>query len=219
MKLILLILAMCLTSACATSVPRAENFPQTQQKKALTAQHWSFIAEDAAQRTQSALSKQGITTNMPIYIAETSQHDFDKAFRKYMIAHLIDKGIAVSTVPQGAIEVKYESQVIRHGQAIDLEMSGYKPGMLAAGVASFWVLRDVFRGSSSASSRYGSVAVAGAYDAYQALSPGETPVELILTTSITSNNRYVMLNADAYYIEKGEEWLFEGCGNRRRCRK
>lgn len=215
MKLILIALALCFTSACSTSIPRAENFPISQQKKALMAKHWSLIAEDAAQRTQSALNKLG--SSMPIYIAESSQHEFDKAFRKYMIAHLIDNGAMVSTVPEGAIEVKYESQVIRHSQAVDLEINGYKPGILTAGLASFWVLRDVMRGGSD-SSRYGSVAAAGAFDTYMALSPKETPIELILTTSITHNNRYVMLNADAYYIEKGEEWLFEGCkGSRRRC--
>jgi hypothetical protein len=108
--------------------------------------------------------------------------------------------------------------VIRHGAGVVRELSGYQPGMAIAGVASFWVLRDVFKSFSDAKP-YGTLATAGAYDAYKALRPSETSVELIVSTSITQNNRYLMLNADAYYIEKGEEILFEGCkGNRRRCR-
>lgn len=218
MKFIIVLLVSLFTTSCTTNVPKAESFPPSQQKKALMAHHWSLIAQDAAQRTRTALTKQGFSSSTPIFIAETSNYDFDKAFKKYMIAHLIEMGAAVSTLPEGSIEVKFESQVIRHSRAIDLEVSGYKPGMLAAGVASFWVLRDIFK-SGSQSGSYGSVAIAGGYDAYRALNPGETPVELILTTSITNKNRYVMLNADAYYIEKGEEWLFDGCGTRRRCRK
>jgi hypothetical protein len=65
-----------------------------------------------------------------------------------------------------------------------------------------------------------SVATAAAYDVYNAKNPGETGVELLISTSIIHNDQYVMLNADAYYIEKGEAWLFEGCKgkNRRLCR-
>lgn len=205
-------------AGCVNNVPKAEFFPPATQKKALTAQHWSWIAADAATRTRLALGKQGIGTEQAIYVADNAKYDFDKAFRKYLISHLIDSGVTVSTIPQGAIEVKYESQLIRHGNAIDMQTSGYKPGMLVAGVASFWVLRDVFSSGSNLSRAVGTTAVAGGYDAYQHMSADETPVELILATSITHQNKYLMLNADAYYIEKGEELLFQGCDGKRRCR-
>lgn len=205
-------------AGCVNSIPKAEYFPPATQKKALTAQHWSGIAEDAAMRTRLALAKQGIGTEQAIYVAENAKYDFDKAFRKYLISHLIEGGVTVSTIPQGAIEVKYESQLIRHGYAIDMQTSGYKPGMLAAGVASFWVLRDVFSSGSNLSRAAATTAIAGGYDSYQHGNADETPIELILTTSITQHNKYLMLNADAYYIEKGEELLFQGCDGKRRCR-
>lgn len=205
-------------AGCVNNIPKAEYFPPATQKKALTVQHWSGIAEDAAMRTRLALAKQGIGTEQAIYVADNAKFDFDKAFRKYLISHLIEGGVTVSTIPQGAIEVKYESQLIRHGYAIDMQTSGYKPGMLTAGVASFWVLRDVFSSGSNLSRAAATTALAGGYDAYQHGSADETPVELILTTSITQHNKYLMLNADAYYIEKGEELLFQGCDGKRRCR-
>lgn len=217
MRFLTLLLCMVMVTGCATSVPNAQNFPISTQKKALMAKHWNYIAEDAATRTLSALGKHGLSKS-PIYVADASQYEFDKAFKKYMIAHLIQNDAVVSTVPGGAIELKYDTQVIRHGAAIDHELSGYQPGMAVAGVASFWVLRDVFK-SLSHSNRYTGAAVAGTFDGYKALSPSETSVELIISTSITQNNRYLMLNADSYYIKKGEEILFDGCkGNRRRCR-
>lgn len=213
------LLSVTALSGCVNNVPKAEYFPPASQKKALTAQHWSWIAEDAAQRTKLALAKQGVGSDQPIYIADNAKYDFDRAFRKYLISHLIDNGISVSTIPQGAIEVKYESQLIRHGYAIDMQTSGYKPGALVAGVATFWVLRDVFSHGSQTAQAAGTTAVAGAYDTYRYLNADETPVELILTTSITHQNKYLMLNADSYYIERGEELLFQGCNGKRRCRE
>jgi hypothetical protein len=217
MRFLTVLLTLVFVSGCATSVPNAQNFPISSQKKALMAQHWNFIAEDAATRTLWALGKNGLAKS-PIYVADASSFEFDKAFKKYMIAHLIENGASVSTIPEGAIELKYDTQVISHGSAIDYELNGYQPGMAIAGVASYWVLRDVFK-SLSHSNRYTGAATAGVFDGYKALNPSETSVELIVSTSITQNNRYLMLNADSYYIEKGEEILFEGCkGNRRRCR-
>ena len=217
MRFLTVLLTLVFVSGCATSVPNAQNFPISSQKKALMAKHWNYIAEDAADRTHWALGKHGLA-KATVYVADATQYEFDKAFKKYMIAHLISNGITVSTVPEGAIEIKYDTQVIRHGAAIDRELSGYKPGMAVAGVASFWVLRDIFSDFSH-SNRYAGAAATGAFELYNALTPSETSVELIVSTTMTKNNQYLMLNADSYYIEKGEEILFEGCkGNRRRCR-
>ena len=183
----------------------------------MAAQHWNNIAQDAVERTQAALSK--ISPDKPLYITDSVKSEFDKAFRKYMIANFIATGIPVSTKKEGSIEVKYETQVIRHASVFEPDKFGYKPGMATTGMASFWILRDVFE-TMTTSNALGTVAGAGAYDAYKATNPDETGVEFILTTSIINDDRYLMLNADAYYIEKAEAWLFEGCAgkNRRYCR-
>lgn len=213
-----------LVSGCATNIPQAENFAPSKQKKAMAAQHWGLIANDAVAQTHLALAKQatiqGTIKNQPLYVADNTSTDFSRAFRKYMIAGLIDAGFAVSAKKEGAIEVGYEAQVIRHASSQDPQALGYKPGMATAGVAGFWVLRNALMTWSTTSAGIATVAAAGAYDTYKAINPGETGVELLISTSIVHNDRYVMLNADAYYIEKDEAWLFEGCKgkNRRFCR-
>ncbi len=205
---------------CATSIPKAENFPQSKQKKAMAAQHWGLIANDAVAQTKIALDRQGFAKEQPLYVTDNSNTDFGRAFRKYMIAGLIDEGFVVSTVKGGAIELGYEAQVIKHAAAFDPQAFGYQPGMASAGVAGFWVLRDALRPGSTSGAILGTTALALGVDAYNAVNPGETGVELLISTSITHEDRYVMLNADAYYIEKGEAWLFEGCKGktRRYCR-
>ena len=92
--------------------------------------------------------------------------------------------------------------------------------MATAGAAGFWVLRDVLLYGSTTGLALATTATAAGADYYHATNPGETGVEVLLSTSIIHDDRYVMLNADAYYIEKGETWLFEGCKgkSRRNCR-
>ena len=207
-------------AGCATSIPQAKNFPQSKQKKAMAAQHWGWIANDAVAQTKVALNKQSFAKNQPIYVNDSATTDFGRAFHKYMIASLLEAGFVVSTKKEGAIELGYEAQVIQHAAAFDPKAFGYEPGMATAGMAGFWILRDALRPGSTSGAILGTAALAVGYDAYQALNPAETGVELLISTTITHQDRYVMLNADAYYIEKGEAWLFEGCKGktRRYCR-
>lgn len=215
MRFICLTLGLVLMTGCATSIPQAENFPPSTQKKLMAAQHWNGVAKDAVSRTRTILASKGFASDTPLYIIENSKTVFDHAFRKYMIANFIEAGAVVSTKKEGALEVDYDTQVIKHAAAIEPERFGYQPGMATAGVTSFWILRDVFKGLN-AWNGLATVGMAGAYDAYKAKNPGETGVELLLTTSITHRDRYVMLNADAYYIEHAESWLFEECKGRNR---
>jgi len=218
MKFIALLL-LAFLSACATNVPKAENPSSEPQIKLMAAQHWGAVAKDAVERTRWALSKKGVDLNIPLYISENNNTVFDHAFRKYLISHFIEAGNVVSTKNTNALEVKFESQVITHAQAIKPQELGYKPGMLTAGAVAFWILRDVFDGSGTGNV-IKSLALAGAVDGYKATNLSETGVEVLLTTSITNQDRYVMLNADAYYIEKEESRLFEPCKgrNRKYCR-
>lgn len=217
--LFLIVLSLLLTS-CATSIPEARNFQSKAQRKAMAAQHWGVIASDAVNQTLLALAKQDTLSGKPLYVSDNSNTEFGRAFRKYMISGLLDAGTSVSATKEGAIEVGYDTQVIRHASSFDPLAFGYKPGIATAGVSGFWVLRNALKSWSSTSTGIASVATAGAYDTYNAINPGETGVELLVSTSIIHNNQYLMLNADAYYIEKGEAFLFEDCKgkNRRLCR-
>lgn len=214
------VLSALLITGCTTAIPQAENFPPTQQKKAMAAQHWGRIAADAVEQTKLALNKHSGIKDKPVYVADNTATEFNRAFRKYMIAELIDAGFVVLSKKEGAIEIGYETQVLRHASSFDPQAFGYKPGVATAGVVGFWVLRDALKSFSFSSAGVGTLAAAGAYDVYSAHNPGETGVELLISTSIIHDNRYVMLNADAYYIEKEETMLFEECKgkSRRRCR-
>lgn len=220
MRFLIILLSLAMLSACVTNRPQAENFPQAQQKKLMAAQHWNFVAQDAVDRTRVILAEKGFAHDTPLYILPNTKTVFNFAFRKYLIANFIKAGAVVSTKKEGALELEFDTQVIKHATSLrDPESFGYKPGMATVGVGGLWVLRDVFEHLNFFNG-LATVGMAGAYDAYKAKNPGETNVELMVTTQITHRDRYVMLNADAYYIEHAESRLFEPCRgrNRRYCK-
>jgi len=212
--------AALLATGCATAIPEARTFPPAEQKKALSVRHWGMIAEDAVERTRQAVARAALPAAQPLFVAERAQTDFDRAFRNYMVTGLVDAGVPVAAHPQDAVEIQYETQVVRHAVRDPLA-AGYQPGTATAGVAGFWVLRDAFRTWPSGSAVAATIAGATGLDAYRALNPGETGAELLLTISIVQEGRYVLRSTDAYYIEPGDARLFQMCDEkfwRRTCR-
>lgn len=225
-RTLLISLGLLLSGCAYNNMPQAKNFPPTQQKIAVAAQHWGVIATDAVQQTQMALlAQQAAVKDLPVYVAENTTSEFNKAFRNFMISGLVNAGVAVSSKKEGAIEIVYETQVIKHhprGDAFDPTANGYQPGALTGGVAGFWVLRNALEKWSTRSAAMGTMIAAGAYDAYRFDHPLPTGVELLLTTSIAHLDRYLMRNTDAYYVEDADISLFdpERCKgkSRRNCR-
>lgn len=218
---LVLLAMMVFVAGCATSTPQAENFPMSKQKKANAARHWGMIASDAVTQTRETLAGKEFARDRPLFVAEKADAtDFDRAFRNYMITGLVNAGMPVSTKKEGAVEIAYETQVIRHPEPFDPLVAGYKPGVATATVSGLWILRNAVTRWSSASAAAGTIAMAGAYDAWRATSPGETGVEVLLTTSIVHEDRYVMRMTDAYYVEQGAAMLYEACKgrSRRHCR-
>lgn len=211
MRYLVIILTLTLLSACVTNKPQAESFPQSEQKKLMAAQHWNLVSKDAVTQTRLVLANKGFAPQTPLYILPNTKTVFNYAFRKYLIANFIKDGAVVSTKKEGALEIEFDTQVITHSDKLNPEKHGYA----TAGVAGFWVLRDVLEHLNPLNA-LATIGAAGAYDLNKAKNPGETNVELLLTTSIINQDRYVMLNADAYYIEHTESKLFEPCRGRNR---
>lgn len=209
----------CLTitivlTGCVSSIPIAENHPQTSQKKLLAAQHWNFIADDVVEQTKASLAKQNYLAGRPLYVASSSETQFDHAFRNYMISSLVNANLPVSTKKDGAVEIKYETQVIQHAVPFDPRTKGYQPGTATLAVSGLWILRNALEHWSTNDAVIATVGVAAAYDIYKAFEnkkAAPTNTELLITTSVvnSANDQYVMRKTDAYYIDRAESSLFK----------
>jgi hypothetical protein len=204
MRLLVLSAGVALLTACTTSpIPVSENFPLTVQPKVRSAGHWNLLSKDVIAQTLETLSKVG--TAAPLYVALPSNpSDFDRAFREFLITELVKAGRPVVQRPDNAIEVSYQTQVVRH--------ASYRPHfvpagftMLTAGLYAMYGLRLEHVDAKLA----GGLGLAAAADTIASNnSGGPTHTELILTTTVAANSRYLARKTDVYYVEEEDSSLF-----------
>jgi hypothetical protein len=213
-NLVLLVAVAAAAFGCASPVPVAENFPLTYQKVARTAQHWDVVAEDVVAQTAGVLAANQALQGRGVFIPPTARNTaFEATFRDFAINRMVDRGMQVSVCssPGGSgmvsspdVRVLYETRIIGHA-----EMSRYRPGLLTALAAGVFVGRSV---SDSDLSRDGRGALGFGVAALADLAAGHisnpTHTELVVTTTIEENNRFIMRRSDIYYVPDGDRNLF-----------
>ncbi|MBN8475459.1 hypothetical protein [Sulfuritalea sp.] len=189
-------------------MPSAEPFPDATLRKAKSAEHWNIIAGDVAVQTTGLRSRPELQ-GKALYVSPSGDNsDFSRGFHSMLISKLVNGGLNVATRPEGAVQVTYEAQVVRHlaGQG------DYQPGSVAALAGGIIVAREIAVGGASSTAKAVGVAalVAGAdLLAANARLHSATNTEVIVTTSLVDNNRYLMRKTDVYYIEDAEGIMFE----------
>lgn len=198
---LLAVLAGC-ASAPPPPAPIRAPYPEAVQNTALVAQHWGAIAADVAAQTKKNQAGKDIFQDRPFFVNSTSTSPFDLAFTNFMITALVEAGLQVTMQPEGALEIRYETQLIRHNLEFDPRNQGYVPGAPTNVGAGFWVLRNANRPLAE-----GVVSDASQDDPRARLRPSS--VEMLITTSIVDGDQYIQRSSDAYYIEKADAELFE----------
>lgn len=198
---------------CTTPVPVAENFPISYQKVARTAHHWDVIAADVVTQTANTLaSTQRLQGRSVLVVPLARKTAFDAAFNDFMINQMVDRGIQVSVCELGGtgmiqdpdVKVKYQARVIVHSTAPQ-----YHPGLLTALATGVYVARIIGESDISRDAK-GLLAVGafGAIDAAAGYITLATRTEVVVTTTIEENNRFIMRRSDIYYVPDGDASLF-----------
>lgn len=204
--------AVLLLAGCSSlDVPRADNYPATDQKKARAVHHWDVLADDVANRIAGKISAWP-AGEYPIYVAPSAAGDtsFNNGFRKLLITRLLDRGVTLSTQP-AAVTLTFETQLVQH-EARLVSMGPMPWTRLALGVG---VARDWYLYHQSAGSMLGGVVALGAitdltqYAISGPAAGGPTRTEVLITTSLESTDRYLARTADVYYIEQEDSGLYK----------
>lgn len=216
-KLALAVSTAIATAGCASPVPVAQNFPLTTQKVARTAHHWDVIAEDVVARTSQALTEKAQLKGRGLHVSSARGTAFDNAFRDFLITRFVADGHKVAVCKQARdgkpgfdaeppdVDIEYKTQFIRHGEL----PRHYQPGVLTALAAGVLVLADAaehdLSHGSVAATVLGATAAAewGAGHLSQA-----TRSEVIVTTTISEANRFVLRKTDIYYVPDSDAALF-----------
>jgi hypothetical protein len=166
------------------------------------------IAGDVAKQT-AELKNRSELKGKDLYVSTAGDgSDFGRGFHTMLISKLVNSGMGVATKPEGAIQVSYEAQVVRHlaGQG------NYQPGTVAALAGGVVVAREIATSNSSPSAKTVEAAalIAGAeFLAAKVRLLSATNTEVIITTSLIDNNKYLMRKTDVYFVEDNEGSMFE----------
>ena len=190
---------------CASSpIPVSANFPMTVEPKVRSAGHWGMLSSDVAKQTLDSLGKLGVSGNL--YVAlPPNPTTFDKAFQNFLITDLVKSGRVVQQYPDKALEVSYQTQVVRHNSHRPNFLSG-RFTMITAGLYAAYGLGLAPVGDKMAG---GLAYAAGADYIASESSGGPTHTELILTTTIAQGGRYLVRKTDIYYIEEADVGLLQ----------
>ncbi|WP_407280578.1 hypothetical protein U5817_09860 [Aromatoleum evansii] len=212
-KYLLLIPVAVVAVGCASPAPVATNFPLSHQKVARTAHHWDVVAEDVVGQTLQAISAKPQLQSRGVYVAPAKSTAFNAAFRDFMVTRLVNAGANVAvcrTKSTGAggfaadgrdVEIIYDTQLVVHSD----RAPAYQPPaltVLASGVA---VVRELAIGGEGVAATLSGVALAEWWAGYAAR---PTRSEIIVTTTIAEQNRFVARQSDVYYVPDGDARLF-----------
>jgi len=205
--LLVLLVTLSLLWGCAQA-PVPATYKISSQKKLQAAHHWDILASDVAQQAYLFLSQNGELRGMPMYVSAPDITPFDGIFRNLLIAQLLERGLQVSDSDQSAITMDYRAQLLRHGNRT-IRQPTVKYSALALGIK---VARDVADWATEDILNLG-VGLGVLADMGRSATTGDVPsIEVIVTTSMVLNGRYMMHKSDIYYINEPDWWHY-GYGN------
>ena len=208
MRAVLILFLVLLFSGC-TRIPQPASYAFSEQQKMQAAYHWDVLANDVAnqinnQLVQSDLIDKAVfvkttcgTDGIPCERGETTQ--FNEGFRDLLITRLVSYGVPTSSDNKiSDIEVNYKVQVVYHLS----RRPSLPPGMITALTAAVVVLRH-------APGAIQVLALAAGIDIANSAGPRNGHYEVIITTSMVTDEKYLFRTSDIYYINDPDFWHYQ----------
>lgn len=217
--------------AAPPDLPQPQAHAPSTQKTARAVHHWDVLAADVAARTAAKLREWPAGVHR-IYVIPVEEPGgvpgFGAGFRSLLITHLVERGLTIATQPSD-VRLAVGVQLVQH---VAPPGDGARPVLLGEGVR---VARDASMENgdyllawappaSSPAATAGTLPVAvaggavasvvvGAPDAgrpvaVQRLASGPARTEVLVTTSLESEGRYLARTSDVYSIDQADAVLY-----------
>jgi len=207
-RAILILLLTLLLSSC-TRIPQPASYAYSEQQKMQAAHHWDVLANDVANQINNQLIQSDFidksvfvkttcgTDAVPCERGETTQ--FNEGFRDLLITRLVNFGVPTSSDKNlSDIEVDYKVQVVYHLS----RRPTIPPGLLTVLSAAVAVFRH-------APGEIQALAVAAGLDIANSAGPQNGHYEVIITTSMVNDEKYLFRTSDIYYINDPDFWQYQ----------
>lgn len=197
-----------LLGGCAhyAQAPQPTNFPTQEQPHVQAASHWQLIAGDSARQLMAAMPEK-----QPLHVLRKSgESPFEEAFTAQLVTELTRAGYPVMKNAErpGTLLVELSAQPVQFSANRQRPAAAGELTLLAGGL---WVLRNLYENASpGAAMMAGAVAIdAGRWFGAKISGGALVPqTELIVTTSISSHERYYAQTSAAYYTTQSDWGLY-----------
>ncbi|MVT36940.1 hypothetical protein GO497_04635 [Acidovorax citrulli] len=192
--------------AAPPDLPQPVVHAPSTQKTARAVHHWDVLAADVAARTAVKLREWPAGAH-PIYVVPAAADGpdvpgFVAGFRTLLITHLVERGLALSTQPSG-VRLAVDVQLVQH---VAPPGEGGRPVLLGDGVR---VARDASMENGDYLLAAQPVAVpAAARSTPQGLARVPARTEILVTTSLESEGRYLARTSDVYFIDQADAAVY-----------
>jgi hypothetical protein len=204
LRWILLVVALGLITGCT----RSQRTGWSGQEEMESVAQWNVLANDVANRINNELIRQKQLTAVvhvrhscgtPDSCGPGETYPFDEGFNDLLTTQLVQFGVHTVATPEKAnLLVDYKVQMVYHPG--DWEAWKWpKPGVLTVLAAGIAVFHDV---------PWEIIPAAGAVDMFRANYRDNGFYEVIITTSIVNDSRYVMRFSDIYYVNNADLWQY-----------
>jgi hypothetical protein len=210
MRYLLLSVVIVLMVGCTSRIPEPIAYPYSQQLKMQASEHWEVLAQDLANRINNELIKSD-NIDKAVFVEETCGDErqaceplqtsaFNEAFHDLLITSLVDLGVPTKNkTDEESIEILYKVQVVRHNAQ---RFRTLQPGLLTAISAAIVVLRNAPTNLVILATGV------GADIANSSLSINQQS-EVIITTSMVTDDKYLFRASDIYYINDKDFWHYQ----------
>lgn len=191
-----------------SEAPIPKSYPLTTQEKIQAVYHWGLLAEHIAGLVKVALETEYTNNRLgrPIYVAPSGITPFEKVFHALLMTKLFATGLSISNNPEQSLLLSFDIELVKHPKRlIRVNKDIYRslgPGLI---VKSHIPLSE-FQKASHRDYQVGRNTVLSNEGSDYLFTLPEN--EIIITSSLTYNDRYIMRNSSVYYIDDPEWWQY-----------
>ncbi len=209
-KTLICLAVMIFCASCRGRIPDPVNHEYSEQRKIEATHHWDVLAYDVANRVnQQLLAHDYLET--PVYVKRTCGSEdrpcapqetstFDEAFRDLLITEMVNIGIPVAPAPNDeTITVHYKVQLVYHRAK---RVRPIRPGLMTTLAAGVVVFRNI-------PSEVVTIAAAGLADLANQEFTTAQHFEILITTSMIAEDRYLLRTSDIYYINDEDSYQYQ----------
>ncbi|MDR5868478.1 hypothetical protein [Halomonas koreensis] len=179
-----------------TQAPVATTYPYSEQQRMQAAHHWAVLARHEA---DGLLDSERLRFH-PLYVAPAEpEGDFARGYRALLTSELVSRGAPVTLDPAGALELRFDAQLVHHRDRDTVRPPEGALTALAAGVAVATVPFNHWAEPALAlvPAAAGADLVAGSWTR-----TGDQ--EVIITTQVVDGDRVLYSSSNLYYVNRGD---------------